>query len=233
MPERIPLILLPGLLCDSILWAHQVVHLADRAAPQVANLTQDDHVAAMARRVLDHAPERFALAALSMGGYVAFEIMRQAPERVSRLCLIDTSARPDTEEQARRRRGLLALARTGKFKGVTPRLLPQLIHHDRIDEPELANAVMDMAERVGQAAFLRQQSAILARPDSRPTLASIRCPTLAICGEQDQLTPPELSQEIAAGAPNARLELIPDCGHLAPMERPERVTALMREWLAS
>lgn len=226
-----PLILLPGLLCDAGLWAHQTRHLADIAAPWVADLSQDESVEAMAARVLAEAPPSFALGALSMGGYVAFAILRAAPHRVSRLALLDSSAWPDTHEQATRRKILMQLAQRGQFKGVTPRLLPLLVHPDRIAEQPLADEVMAMAERVGLDAFLRQQRAIMTRPDSRPELGRISVPTMVICGRQDALTPLERSQEIAAGIKGARLAVIEECGHLSTMERPQAVTALLRLWL--
>lgn len=228
---RQKLALLPGLLCDARLWSHQAKHLADLADPWVADFTTQDSIAAMADSVLAAMPGRFALAGLSMGGYVALEIMRRAPGRVSRLCLADTSARPDTDAQAKRRRVLMAVAGKGTFKGVTRRLLPYLIHPDRVGEDDLAGTVMAMAEAVGRDAYGRQQQAILARADSRPILASIACPTLVICGRQDAVTPPDRSEEIAAAIPGARLAIIEDCGHLAALERPQAVTALMRLWL--
>ncbi|MBO1075623.1 alpha/beta fold hydrolase [Roseomonas marmotae] len=226
-----PLLLLPGLLCDVRLWRDQIAALKDVAACQVADTTQDAGLGEMALRALAMAPPRFALAGLSMGGYLALEIMRRAPERVTRLALMDTGARPDTEEQSRRRRGLMSLTRSGQFKGVTPRLLPSLLHPAHIDGP-LGFEVREMAERVGREAFLRQQQAILHRPDSRPDLPRITVPTLVVVGEQDVLTPPELSEEMAAAIPNARLVRIPEAGHLPPMEQPERVTSLLRDWLA-
>ncbi len=225
------LLLLPGLLCDARLWRDQIEALGTGVT--IADLTRDDSIAAMAGRALDAAPGRFALAGLSMGGYVALEIMRRAPGRVSRLILFDTSARKDTEEQSRRRRGLMALTRSGQFRGVTPRLLPLLVHPDRVAEQPLAGEVMAMAERVGKEAFLRQQTAILGRPDSRPDLPRFAVPALVAVGAQDALTPPDHAEEIAAGIPGARLEIIPDCGHLPTMERPEAATALMRGFLAA
>jgi len=226
-----PLLLLPGLLCDHRLWQDQVAGLSDIAAPQVADLTEDASLGGMALRALAAAPPRFALAGLSMGGYVALEILRRAPERVTHLALLDTGARADTEEQARRRRGLMALTRSGQFKGVTPRLLPSLLHPAHVDGP-LGHAVREMAERVGREAFLRQQQAILARPDSRPMLPGIAVPTLVAVGEQDILTPPELAEEMAAAIPEATLARIPESGHLPSMEQPAAVNALLREWLA-
>lgn len=225
-----PLLLLPGLLCDAALWDHQARHLAGEGGVRVADLTRDDSIGAMAARVLAEAPPEFDLAGLSMGGYVAFEVLRRAPERVARLCLIDTAARADTEEQTARRRGLIDLARRGQFKGVTSRLLPLLLHPDRLGEAALAGAVMAMAERVGAEAFLRQQQAIMGRVDSRRSLGAIAAPTLIICGREDALTPLEKSAEMQAAIPGARLAVIEDCGHLSTMERPQAVTALMRLW---
>lgn len=228
---RQPLFLLPGLLCDEALWAHQVRNLSDVADCTVADLTQADSMDALANSVLAQAPDRFALAGLSMGGYVAFEILRQAPERVTRLCLVDSSARPDTVEQRQRREAMLKLARIGKFRGMSPRLLSTQVHPDHVAVPEIGGVVLAMTERVGRDAFCRQQAAILSRPDSRPGLAAIRVPTLVIVGADDGQTPPDRSEEIAAAVPGASLHVLPRCGHLAPLEQPERVTGLMREWL--
>jgi pimeloyl-ACP methyl ester carboxylesterase len=231
MSARVPLILLPGLLCDRVLWQHQLDHLDDLAEMTVPDLGLDDSVAAMAARVLADAPRRFALAALSMGGYVAHAIMRAAAERVERLALLDTSARPDTEEQLSRRRGLIELAERGTFRGVTPRLLPLLVHPRRLEEKPLTDAIMGMAERIGRDAFLRQQRAIMGRPDSRLQLAGYRVPTLVAAGRSDAITPVEINAEMATLIPGARLVVIEDCGHLSTMEQPVAMTALLRYWL--
>ncbi len=231
MTERTPLILLPGLLCDRALWQHQIDHLADVADTSVPDLASDDTVEAMAQRVLDAAPPRFALAALSMGGYVAHAIMRAAPERVLRLALFDTSARADTEEQLARRRGLITLAEKGKFKGVTPRLLPLLIHPDRLEDRPLTDAVMGMAERIGKAGFLRQQRAIMARPDSRAQLRGYRCRTVVAVGRADAITPIVVNAEMAGLIPEARFVIIEHSGHLPTMEQPVAATAILRYWL--
>jgi pimeloyl-ACP methyl ester carboxylesterase len=227
------LLLLPGLLCDGRLWREQVAALAGAASCVVADLTHDDSVGAMAARALAAVPPDapVALCGLSMGGYVAMEIMRRAPGRIARLALMDTSARPDTPEQSRRRRALLALSESGMFRGVTPRLLPQLLHPDHLDGA-LAVEVMAMAERVGRPAFHRQQRAIMHRPDSRPDLPRIAVPTLVAVGEADALTPPDRAEEMAALIPGARLARIADAGHLPPMEQPAAVNALLRDWLA-
>jgi pimeloyl-ACP methyl ester carboxylesterase len=233
-----PLLLLPGLLCDARLWRDQVEGLAGLAQPcVVADLTLDDSLPAMAARALaalQGAP-RFALCGLSMGGYVAFEVLRQTAGtgRVTRLALLDTSARPDTPQQARRRRGLMALTRSSdRFRGVTPRLLPQLVHPRHVDGA-VGQEVMAMAKRVGKDAFLRQQTAILGRPDARPELPGIGVPTLVAVGEADALTSPSLSEEMATAIPGARLALLPGCGHLPPIEDPAGTTALLRDWLGA
>lgn len=233
MVMKTPLVLIPGLLCDAALWRHQVESLAPIAEPIVADVTRDESMAAMACSVLNAAPKRFALAGLSMGGYVAQEILRQAAGRVLRLALLDTSARADTAEQSARRRGLIELAQKGDFKGVTSRLLPLLLHPDRLADEELTAAVTAMAERVGKDAFLRQQRAIMGRSDGRPSLAAIACPTLVLCGRQDALTPVPLHEEIAARIPGAQLEIIENCGHLSTLERSREVTAALQRWLTA
>jgi pimeloyl-ACP methyl ester carboxylesterase len=231
MTQKIPLVLLPGLLCDAALWRAQVEGLGVVAEPLVIDLTRDDSLGGMARRALAAAPPSFALAGLSMGGYVAQEIMRQASERVSKLALLDTSARADTPEQTARRRGLIELSEKGEFKGVTPRLLPLLIHPARHEDKPLTDVVTGMAERAGKEAFLRQQKAIMGRPDGREDLRRIACPTLVLCGRQDALTPLALHEEIAGLVPGAKLQVVDDCGHLSTLEKPLTVTAALRQWL--
>jgi len=231
MSEKIPLMLLPGLLCDRALWEPQIKALGDVAACVVADLTQADSMAGMAAAVLRTAPDRFALAGLSMGGYVSFEIMRQAPERVLRLALLDTSARPDTPERIKQRQEQLSLCDRGEFVGVTRRLLPSWIHPEHMKDEALVEAVTSMTRRVGRDAFCRQVTAIMNRPDSRPRLALIHCPTLVLCGHEDQATPAELHREIAADIANARLVVVPDCGHLSTLEKPDAVNREMRRWL--
>ncbi|MBP7252396.1 MAG: alpha/beta fold hydrolase [Alphaproteobacteria bacterium] len=226
------LILLPGLLCDAALWHAQSQSLAEAWQVTVPSLAMHNNLPDLAAQVLATAPPHFSLAGLSMGGYVAMEIMRQAPERVTRLALFDTSARPDTPEQREKRQGLIRLSQTGKFKGVTPRLLPMLIHPSNLENHAITETVLGMAARIGQEGFERQQTAILGRIDSRPSLPAIRCPTLVVVGAEDQLTPPEIAHETAGLIPQAQVTIIPHCGHLPPLEQPERTTELLRHWLA-
>jgi len=225
------LIMVPGLLCDAALWAHQTRYLADIADCQVATVSEADTVEYMASTVLANAPERFALAGLSMGGYVCHAIMRQAPERVIKLALLDTSARADTPEQTERRRQLIAMSEIGKFRGVTDRLLPLFVAPDRLGDEDLTGQIKAMAERVGADAFYRHQNAIMARPDSRGQLANYDLPTLIACGREDALTPLELHEEMAAVIPAAHLAVVEECAHMSTMERPQAMTALLRQWL--
>jgi pimeloyl-ACP methyl ester carboxylesterase len=224
-------VMVPGLLCDAALWAHQTRYLADIAECHVATVTEAATVEEMAATVLASAPDRFALAGLSMGGYVSHAIMRQAPERVIKLALLDTSARADTAEQTERRRQLLSMSEIGKFRGVTDRLLPLFVAPDRLGDAELTDEIKAMAERVGADAFYRQQNAIMARPDSGGQLTEYDLPTLVACGRQDALTPLDLHEEIAAAIPGARFAVVEDCGHLSTMEQPQAMTALLRQWL--
>lgn len=225
------LVLLPGLLNDHRLWAHQTAALADMAAIVVADLTQDETMSAMAERVLATAPPRFALAGLSMGGYVAMEIMRNAPERVERLALLDTTARPDTPEQSERRTGSMAIARSGGFEKIMPVMLPNLVHPDHLALERVGGVAKDMARAIGPDAFVRQQNAIMHRPDSRPGLNRITCPTLVLVGRDDALTPVDRAEEMADLIPNSRLVVVDDCGHFSTLEQPQAVSAVMRYWL--
>ncbi|MFC4309133.1 alpha/beta fold hydrolase [Steroidobacter flavus] len=228
--ERLPLLLLPGLLCDQRLWRDQARDLGDIAEPTLPDLTLDDSLSAMAKRVLDAAPERFALAALSMGGYVAFEILRQQPERVTRLALVDTSAALDSPQRVTQRLAGIQSLKHGRFFGVTTRMLPQLVHTQHVHGP-IGEEVQAMAKRVGGEAFLRQQNAILNRPDSRPLLASIKVPTLVAVGDSDILTPPSDAEDMHRQIAGSTYHVFPECGHLPPMEVPEQTSQLLRRWL--
>ena len=227
------LVLIPGLLCTRDLFAHQIAALEPTRQIVVADHTRDDTMPALAQRLLAGAPERFALAGLSMGGYVAFEVMRQAPERVTRLALLDTSARPDTAEARARRQGQIAAAQAGRFEEVQAELWPRLVHPDRVGDRALERIARAMMRESGVETFVRQQRAIIERPDSRALLSSIEVPTLVLVGEGDVLTPAELAREMAAAIPRASLVVVPDCGHLSTLERPETATDALRAWLAA
>lgn len=229
---RPSLILVPGLACTAELWRDQAAALADVADIKIT----DEHlrhegIGAIATGILASAPDRFALAGLSMGGYVVLEIMRRAPERVTGLVLLDTSARADTREQTARRRTLIALAKTSGMTAVIEELLPFMFHPDRLGDRDLTSRATAMGERCGVDAFVRQQHAIIDRPDSRGSLREIACPTIVACGDADLITLPDWSQEMAAMIPNARLTMIGACGHMSSMERPSVVTEILRSSL--
>jgi pimeloyl-ACP methyl ester carboxylesterase len=233
-PAKTPLVLVPGLLCDALLWQFQIPALATIADCWIADPTRSVTMRGVAADILAAAPfERFALAGLSMGGYAALEIMRQIPGRVLRLALLDTSARPDTPEQGERRRAFIALAERGRFMSVTDALLPMLVHGSRGADAGLVATIRSMARNIGRDAFARQQHAIMSRADSRPRLQAIACPTLVLCGRQDQLTPLDRHEEMVRAIPGARLEVIEDCGHLSTLERPGEVNRALHDWLAS
>lgn len=231
MSDALATVLIPGLNCSARLYAEQIPALWRFGPVMVANHTRDDTMTAIARRILADAPPRFALAGLSMGGYLAFEIMRQAPQRVAKLALLDTGARSEAPEQTLRRRPAMELARSGRFTQVADDSFLFFVHPDRYGDAALKGLVRTMAEETGVEAYLRQQQAIIGRPDSRPGLAAIGCPTLVLVGEQDRGTPPELAREIAAGISGSRLVVVPDCGHLSTVERPQAVTRALVEWM--
>jgi pimeloyl-ACP methyl ester carboxylesterase len=227
-----PLILIPGLLCTGNLFAPQLLGLRDVATMTVAAHRQHDTLAAIAAAILATAPPHFALAGLSMGGYIAFEMIRQAPHRVTRLALLDTSARADRPEQTSRRAELLTLARAEGLAAVNRELLPLLVHPRRTSDVALCAVIDEMAVATGVDAFARQQAAIMGRPDNRPFLAEIRVPTMIIVGAEDALTPVKVHEEMQAGIAGSTLHVVPDCGHLSTLEAPATVTALLAQWLA-
>lgn len=232
--RRQPLILLNGLLCDSAVWEAQRAALADVAESHVPDLTRDDTMVGMAARVLAEVPfERFALAGFSMGGYCAMEIMRQAPDRVTRLALLDTSPHVDDDERRAERERFVGLAGRNGFMPITRLMVPALLHPSRLDDEPVVRVVREMAERVGAEAYVRQQRAMMSRADSVPLLPTIACPTLVLCGEQDTRTTLAPHETMARAIPGARLVTIPDCGHMVTLERPEAVSAALREWLVS
>lgn len=233
MPDTLPILLVPGLGGSPRIYAPVMPALWRHAPVTVANHMRDDSMVAIARRILDEAPPRFALAGHSMGGYIAFEIMRQAPERVARLALIGTQARPDTPEAAERRRSQIATVRAGGLHDVLDALFPIFVHPDRRDDAALRAMVHAMGDDVGAEPFARQLTAIASRIDSRPTLRTVRCPTLVLTGDQDNTIPDSrsASQEMADGIAGARLVVLAACGHLPQPEQPDATAAALIEWL--
>jgi len=229
---KTPAVFLHGLLTTEAVWSPVLERLEGQIDPWVADLTADDSIAAMAARVLADAPfERFALAGHSMGGYVALEIMRGAPERIECLALLDTQARPDTPDAIERRKALIELARQGRIDDVAERLVPVVFDSVEVVDAALVKIHRDMVRAVGAEAFLRQQRAIMGRVDSRPTLAAIHCPTLVLCGAHDLLTPPDRHEEMARAIAGAKLVVVPAAGHLSLLERPYEVAYALSLWL--
>lgn len=226
------ILLLPGLLNDASLFTDQIAVLSTQGVVEVGDLTTAATIPEMAASVLKAASaERFVLLGLSLGGYVAFEIMRQAPERVAGLVLMDTTARPDTAEATAKREELIKLAATD-LDAVTEQLLPRLSHPELMNLPTVRGVIQSMASSLGKEVFVRQQRAIIGRPDSRPTLATITCPTLVICGQEDLITPPELAMEMSDGIRHAKLSIIEHCGHLATLDQPAEVSRVLLDWIA-
>ncbi|MCE2689203.1 MAG: alpha/beta fold hydrolase [Betaproteobacteria bacterium] len=227
-------LLLPGLASDAALWRHQVpalthaghtVHVTDAHA-------REDTLSAMARLVLAEHAGPLVLVGTSMGGILALEVFRQAPQRVSALALLGSSARPDTPEMVKLRSAAVLEFEQGRMDAVLRANVPFAFHPSRQADAALVSDYFDMVHRAGAAQLVRQNRAIMARPDSRPLLRRLQCPVLVMCGEADALTPPECSREVALAVPQAELHVLPACGHLLTWEQPEAVNALLRDWLA-
>lgn len=231
MSVKTDLVLIPGLLCTDALYEPVIGELEKLAKCRIADHRRHDSMREIARAILEEAPDQFALCGLSMGGYIAFEIMRQAPERVTRLSLLDTMARADTPERMAGRTAAVAQANVEGIEAVSAALLPKWIHKDRLLDEDLTTRVTKMATDTGVDAFARQQTAIATRIDSRPTLKTITVPTLVLVGREDEVTPVSDAEEIASGIPGSRFAIIEKSGHLTTMERPEEVTAELRKWL--
>jgi pimeloyl-ACP methyl ester carboxylesterase len=212
---RTPLMLLPAMGCDGQLWARQIVDLAAVAQVDFGDLSQDDTLSEMAARVLASAPPRFAVAGVSLGGYVAMEMVRQAPDRIERIALFGTRASMEVRPRTVVGQGLLATA---------PHADPRLT-------AIVAGPAQAMAERVGQTVFERQQRALLARPGISEAIAAIQVPTLVAVGDRDLICTPDDARALSARIEGSRFHMLRSCGHLAPMERPGEVTALLRQWL--
>jgi pimeloyl-ACP methyl ester carboxylesterase len=226
-------VFIPSQLLTADLWAPQVAALKGKANCTVAANSGFDTIAALAKSLLDTAPQAFVLTVHGMGGFIGFEILRQQPERVEKLVLVSTLASADTPAQTARRMGYLKLVEAGEFAKVVDERIPMMIPPDRRDDAALTALVRKMAADTGAEAFLRQQKAIMGRIDSRPSLPNIRCPTLLIYGRHDGISTLDHQQEMLTGIKNARLEIIADSGHLAPIERPEKVSALLANWIGA
>lgn len=226
------LIFVPGLGCTARLFDQQIAALGTERVATVADHGRDDTMAAIAHRLLASAPPRFALVGLSMGGYVAIEVIRQAPDRVARLALLDTGPGTDGDGARERRLRHIALAEAGRLEEVGRELWPAFVHPDRREDRSLRTIFETMLLDTGREAFVRQERAIMAREDGRAVLSSFEMPTLVLVGEADTVTPPEIAREMAELVEWSSLVVVPGCGHLSTLERPQAVTAALRAWLA-
>jgi pimeloyl-ACP methyl ester carboxylesterase len=231
MDNTMPILLVPGLGGSPRIYAPAAPALWRFGPVTVGNHIRDDNMGAIARRILAEAPPRFALAGHSMGGYIAFEIVRQAPERVAKLALINTQARPDTPEATARRRGQIARALANEYHAVLDDLFLGFVHPSRRDDAELRQLVHEMGDDIGADAFVRQLTAIISRADSRPSLAWIKCPTLVLTGDEDNTIPNALSVEMADGIHGAKLVILQNCGHLPQVEQKQATADALVEWL--
>lgn len=227
----LPIVFIPGLMCTARIYQHQAEELGQTHPVLLANHWSHGSMAEIARSILDAAPERFALAGTSMGGYAAFEIMRQAPARVAKLILMSTSAKPDAPERSADRRKQVDGARKHGLHAGTAALYPKLVHPARHEDLHLLATFHEMAEQLGVEAFARQIEAIIGRADSRPLLGEISVPTLVIASRDDTLITPDNSEEIAGAIRGAKLELVEHCGHMGMIERPLTYTQMIADFL--
>jgi pimeloyl-ACP methyl ester carboxylesterase len=230
------LLLIPGLLCDETVWASQVEHLADIVAPLVVPNGPDDSLGSLAESIIARAPPRFVLAGHSMGGRIALEVARRAAERLLGIALLDTGFEPlaageHGEREAAGRQALLAMARRDGMRAMARTWLQGMIYPPRLGDFELVDAILDMLERKTPDFYELQIRALLARPPAAGVLSSLRCPALALCGREDAWAPPSRHAAMAEMAQRGTLEVIPECGHMSTMERPQAVNAALRTWL--
>lgn len=234
-----PLILVPGLMCNADSWQPALSHLHDVADCHVVDHGQANNLVEMAQQVLAQAPSQFALAGHSMGGRVALEVMRIAPERVTHLGLFDTGYRPKPEglageEEANKRFALLEIARQQSVRAMAERWVQGMVAPHRLSDRVLVHAVLDMFERKSADLFERQIHALLTRPDGSDVLARIRIPTLVLCGQEDSWSNVAQHEDLARWIPaHPAVIAIPNAGHMVMMEAPELVAQAMRDWLAA
>ena len=227
------LILLPGLACDAEMWQAQLKAIPARWNTRVTDThIRHDTVEEMAQGLLRDHDGELVLCGASMGGIVAMEVVRQAPHRVRGLALLGTHARPETEEMRALRSMAITLFESGRAAEVLRANVPLAFHASVARDATIVQAYLDFVHRAGVAQLIRQNRAIMSRPDALAHLASVRCPVLVLCGDSDQLTPPECSREIAALLPMAQFHVVPRCGHMLTMEQPETVNARLLAWLA-
>lgn len=226
-----PLLLLPGMMCDARLFAPQIAAFSSLRPVMVAPLTGHDTIAALAADILSHAPPRFALAGLSMGGIVAMEIIARAPERVTHLALLDTNPIRETSSRAAARLPQIEAVRAGELRRVMRDEMKPNYLSDGPHTDEILDLCMAMAETLGREVFVQQSQALATRPDQRDALRAVTAPTLVLCGEDDTLCPPDRHELLRDLIPGAELAVIKGAGHLPVLEQPEITTQALASWL--
>lgn len=234
---RPQLLFLPGLACDAEVWAHQMRHFAARTTTLTTDYGTSDSIEKMARMALRDTAERFAIAAHSMGGRVAYEVYRSAPDRVKGLALLDTAYGPRAageagERERVERMSLVEIAERKGMRAMGQSWMPKIIHPDRLTDAALTGSIVEMFGRKAPEIYRAQVDALLNRPDATPVLGTIRCPTLVLCGREDTWSPVTQHEEIASRIAGSELKIVERCGHMAPMERPEEVTTALDDWFA-
>lgn len=226
------LVLLPGLASNAVMWQHQLAALPHDWNPHVTDVhSRFGTIGDMAQALLQEYAGELILCGASMGGILAMEVANRAPSRIKALALLGTNARPETPDMAKLREAAIEFFKQGRVKEVLTVNLPMAFHPSRAKDEALTQTYLDFVLEAGADQLIRQNRAIMSRPDARLHLPQVTCPTLVMCGDSDQLTPPECSREIAALIPGAELVMIPHCGHMLTMERPEEVSAALLEWL--
>jgi pimeloyl-ACP methyl ester carboxylesterase len=232
MSAKIRGILLPGLCDDERVWQHVAAELRDLAEFTFVPLNKPTTIRQMAELALSASSGQVGILGFSMGGYVAFEMWRQAKERIEWMVLLSTSARPDTIERSMDRQRLIHQAEDGNYGTIVQTDFVATVEPSRVADEDLRRRLAAMALTQGSEVYVRQMKAIMARADSRRDLIGIDVPTAILCGKDDHITPPELSEEIAAGIRGSELHLIPNCGHYLTLERPSHVEAVIRRFLS-
>lgn len=226
-----PLVFLPGFMCDARLFRPQVELLSRTRAVTVAPVSGGERIEEIASGLLDQLPHRFALAGLNLGGVVALELIRRAPERVSRLCLMATDAQADTPQIAASREDLIIAAQGGRLEEGMRKLVGSDALAPGPQRIPILNDLLAMAEGMGVETFVRQMRALQRRSDQQAALRKIKVPTLVLCGAHDTLTPVRRHSFMADLIPGAELHVIENAGHLLPIEAPEAVNEALQNWL--
>jgi pimeloyl-ACP methyl ester carboxylesterase len=227
-----PIVLLPGMMCDARIYGPQIADLSRDFAVMCAPIDQGERIEEIASRLLDQVPGRFALVGHSMGGIVAMELLRRAPDRVSRLCLMSTTPLPETPQQAAERDPRLIRAKSGRFDEVLREEFPSALVGHSMYRNEIMALFMDMAQGMGVEAYVRQSRALQRRKDQQGTLRRISFPTLVLCGDRDPLTPVKRHSFMSELIPPAQLQVLEGVGHLPTLEAPEAVAHALRNWMA-